>query len=537
MTSFTFPATDRFTDRNWYYIQLIVEAEYESGGTRYTINNVAYKDSQPQNDNPFSSGSPRSYSVPNGRAGSMTGPYFENGSDSGWSFQFNAGTVPQTQNIWGNGFFTRWIQESDNPSTVTISAEHSLLGDASATAPIKHVFRTSFDYNGGSGSTSFEDQVDGNSISLPPATRSGYNFLGWSSGGINYGTGNYTVNATRTLVAQWETAISPVNITNGISNRTLRAGDSLTFGDFISATDLRSDHSSPGVDWALSGTNSSYFSINSSGSNDYVGWNIPTSASPQTFTLFLTAYGPSTTDSDSASITISPPLPSWTDDNLPDGRKGENYLDATISASNTSYWIIDETPSLAGVSATDTSGTTAQLTGTPSDYGNFTITATPYNSAGEAGPTRNISITIKDVFPQWSDQIILNNVATQGDTNYTEQVSVISGPDITYSVSSGSLPDGLELNPSTGVLSANSTTGITAVPDTYTFRITATNGSNESIETGDLNIVVEAAGGYVKVRQAGQWVDGTVYVRQGGQWVETTVKLRNGGTWTDSFSS
>lgn len=541
--AFIFDDNDRFSERNWYYIRLIVEAFYEPGGTKYVINNVAYKDSQPQNDNPYSSGSPRSYSVPNGRAGSMTGSLdFQSDSDSGWSFQFDAGIVPQTQNIWGSGSFTRFIQETDSAQSVTISANHSLLGSASASTNIKHIFRTFFDANGGSVTPSFLDAEDGNSITLPSPSRSGYDFNGWLKNGSNVGGAgsSYTVSSTETLVASWTSSISDVNITDGISNRTVRRGQSSTYADFISATDKRSDHSSSGSDWALSGTYSNYFSINSLSSNDYLGWSIPTDAPVTSFTLTLTAYGPSSQDTDSATIDIKYPLPNFTDSTLGDGRVGVNYNlngNNTISGdSNTSSWLISE--NIPGVGYT-TNGSTATFSGVPTDFGDYNVTATLRNAGNENGESETISVTIKDASLSWVDQSFSTTTVVQGDTSYSDGVAVNSGPvSVTYSVTPGdSLPAGLNLNSSTGALTSDPTNGIIAEPGFYSFRIRATNGSNEVDDTQILSLTVEPAGGFMKVWTGASWEEAPAKVWVGSSWSEGTVKVWNGSAWVESFSS
>jgi uncharacterized repeat protein (TIGR02543 family) len=67
----------------------------------------------------------------------------------------------------------------------------------------------SYDYNGGSGTTSLQVVSDGSYTTLPtPSARTGYTFNGWytaASGGTYVGTsgGSYYVSSTLTLYAQW----------------------------------------------------------------------------------------------------------------------------------------------------------------------------------------------------------------------------------------------------------------------------------------------------------------------------------------------
>lgn len=226
-----------FSTRTQYSIDLTLTTSYVSGGTQVYVGNQAVKHTEVSNA-PFSSGSPRSYSTPNGRAGSVTGNLAESDSDSSWSFSFTYPGVPQYQNIWGAGGFTRFYPDSDSIGTISISASHSLLGSATASiSNVKHVFRTSYDANGGSVGTSYEDADSGSSITLPTPSRSGYTFNGWytaaSGGTYRGGAGSsYTVNATDTLYAQWSVATITITFdfqggSGSPSSKTINVGDAI----------------------------------------------------------------------------------------------------------------------------------------------------------------------------------------------------------------------------------------------------------------------------------------------------------------------
>ena len=227
-----------FSLRSQYSIDLDITTQYVTGGTQVTITNQAVKHTEVSNA-PFSSGSPRSYSTPNGRTSSPTGNLAESGSDSAWAFTFTYPGVPQYQNIWGaSGYFTRYYADSDSIGTIEISASHSLLGSATASrSGVKHVFRTSFDANGGSVGTSYTDADSGNSITLPTPSRSGYTFNGWytaaSGGTYRGGAGSsYTVTATDTLYAQWSVATITITFdfqggSGSPSSKTINVGDAI----------------------------------------------------------------------------------------------------------------------------------------------------------------------------------------------------------------------------------------------------------------------------------------------------------------------
>lgn len=334
------------------------------------------------------------------------------------------------------------------------------------------------------------------------------------------------VGTASTTSATTSTAFLTPSFTDGVANRSYKVGDSVS--EIVAANYTYNYYGQGGTNYSLS-TSIPGISIIDYGTYGAIVGTVG-SISTSSYNVTATALGPGGSSTNTGSWSISQALPSWTDDTLASGRVGTSYS-STISASNTSYWSISSVPS--GLTASDTSGTTATITGTPTNYGNFSVSATPYNTDNASGGTRSISLSVLDAYPSWADQTLATTTITEGEA-YSDGVSVASGPiSITYSVTPGySLPSGLSLNSSTGA--------ITGTPDTagsYIFRIRATNGTSETIDTGNLSLTVEAAGGYVKVRSGGAWVDATAKVRSGGAWVDGTVQIRNsGGSWTTSFT-
>ena len=571
MTAYSTVRTN-FSLRSQYAIDLDISTSYVTGGTQVTVGNSAVKHTEVSNA-PFSSGSSRSYSTPNGRAGSVTGNLAEDGSDSSWSFSFTYPGVPQYQNIWGNGFFTRFYPDSVSIGTISITATHSLLGTAtSSRSGIKHVYRVSFDGNGGSAGSSSSDADAGSSITLPSASRSGYNFNGWytaASGGSYVGAagGSYTVNSTTTLYAQWSLATITITFdfqggSGSPSSKTINPGDAIgtlpsaslgtynfvgwyygvngsggqvsQFTTFNSNDTLYAYYESTVVFNANGGTGGTTIYVPKGNSVNPASYSAGT-RSGYTFSSWspynstFTPAGYTTLTAQWVALSVS-----WTDNSLTlTARKGAFYSD-TVSASYVSYWNDGALPTggLSFTQGTNTSGnSTSTVAGTPTNYGNISFTLTPYNVDGVSGTAYSYTIAIADVALSWSDQILTSSTAIQ-NVSYTDGVSVTAGPTTTYSVQSGSLPTGVTLNTSTGVIS-----GTPTVAGTYSFVIRATNGTGETLDTNTLSITVEAAGGYVKVWNGTAWADGTAYVRQSGTWVEGTVKLRGASSWGDSFSS
>jgi hypothetical protein len=521
-----------FSLRPQYSIDLDVTTSFQtSGGVTGTVVNVVANGVKHTtvNNAPTSTGSPRSYNVPNGRVTNVNGTVTATGSDSAWAFTFTTGAVPQIQPIWSG--FNRYVRHSDASTiSVSVSASHSLLGDATATiSSIPHVHRITFNGNGGTASATSTDVDSGTFTPLPSASRSGFTFNGWytaSSGGSFVGGAGdvYFVSATTTLFAQWSVQYSPASITDGVANRSYRVGDSVY--EYVAATNTNSTLGTGGASFSLS-TSIPGISLTDYGSYAEIT-GIVGATSTSNYSVSVTALGPGGNASSTGSWSISQALPSWTDTTLASGRKNVAYS-STFRAANATSWNISGVP--PGLSASGTTGAMVTISGTPTGFGSYSITATPRNSDNTDGDTQIISFNILDASLSWTDQILATSLATQG-ISYSDGVSVASGPVVTYSIFSGSLPPGVSLNSSTGAITGTPTTA-----GTYNFAVRATNGSSETINTSTLTITVAAAGGYVKVWNGSSWANGTAYVRQSGQWVQGTVQIRNGGNWGNSFSN
>lgn len=444
-----------------------------------------------------------------------------------------------------------------------------------------------FDYQGGNGSTASKTIDSGTAIgTLPtPYTYYGndgaYTFIGWytsTGGGGTYISSTSTFSANDTLYAYWESTVV-LNANGGSGGTTLGVPKGTTVNP-TSYTATRSGFTFSG--WWTNGSGGTQYGVTFTPSGAltlYAHWqgsvyyteNGGTTVSDTTFILGNSISLPSTTRTGytfggwytNSSLTSSAgaagasysPLTSpltlyakwtaltvaWSNASLGlVGRKNEAYTttnaDNSVTASYVNSWTASWSPSTpAGLTfnqGTSTTGSsTSTLTGTPTVYGTYTLSLTPYNADGVAGTTYTYDIEIDDVYPVWSDQLLTSSVATQDDS-YTDGVAVVSGPTITYAEKvAGTLPPGLSINSSTGAI-----TGTPTTPGSYDFIITATNATNETIETAILTIVVEALGGYVQVKTASGWVDATVYVLTGAGWIEGSVNVNKPTGWGLSFT-
>lgn len=588
MAAYTYPYTNTTnfssTSTERYSLTVNVTATAVVGGMELAVSSYATLFNSTGITPAFSSNGTRGYSVPNGRVTSTSGTLTESTSGVSWSYDFGANTQ---QTVWSG--FNRYIASgAASTASVTITANGS--GSSflqSASTPVNNIslsipYALNYNANGGSGSvSSTTTSSTSDSVSLTAASgsglsRSGYNFTGWNTAANGSGTavsagGSFTLtgysNYEQTLYAQWEVANVTItfdyqggsgspssrDITPGSSIGTLPSASLGTYnfvgwyyspngagGQVQSSTTFSSNdtiyayYESTVVFNANGGTGGTTIYVPKGNSVNPASYSAGTRTG-YTFTSWspynstFTPTGSTTLTAQWTALTVS-----WTDNSLTlTARKGDFYSD-TVAASYVSYWNDGALPTggLSFTQGTNTTGSsTSTVAGTPTNYGNIDFTLTPYNVDGVSGTAYSYTIVVKDVYPAWSDQVLTSSIATQ-DQSYTDGVSVNAGPDVTYSVSYGSLPTGLSLNTSTGAI-----TGTPTVPDTYEFRITATNASAESIETNLLTITVEAVGGYVKVWNGSSWANGTAYVRQSGTWVEGTVKLRGASSWGDSFSS
>ena len=152
--------------------------------------------------------------------------------------------------------------------------------------------------------------------------------------------------------------------------------------------------------------------------------------------------------------------PAITTDSLTDGIKNNDYscnIEANVESGTITY-------SASGLpEGLEISSTTGEISGTPTETGNnikVTVTAT----ANSHSDTKNFSLTIYD------DLEIETETISDGVVNeeYSETLEASIATDVTWKLQSGTLPKGLELDESTGMISGKPTS-----KDEYTFTIKA----------------------------------------------------------------
>jgi hypothetical protein len=178
-------------------------------------------------------------------------------------------------------------------------------------------------------------------------------------------------------------------------------------------------------------------------------------------------------------------------------------------------------------SVTYVNSTTINATFTISTDTTYFIKVT--NQDGYIGLSSTALLTVSDN-PVWSTTAGALSTATSSEA-YTTTVSATSDSSITYSLLSGSLPTGITLNSSTGVISGTSTVGSTT---TYNFTIRATDQEAQVSDRAFSIMVASKITFTMKLYGAGG--DGTSYNYSGnsrgghGGYVEGTYILLAGTT-------
>jgi len=346
------------------------------------------------------------------------------------------------------------------------------------------------------------------------------------SGGVRTapaGSGDYTftldvsmgsligsASATIVISAGAAPVAAPVWSTTSLSTFS-RVGSS--FSTTVSASDttsysIASGSLPPGLNLASDGTISGIMSAGVS----------------QIFEFRVNAIGAGgTTQSNLFSITRFQALPVWAENTLVTNtlRVGDPYSDGVLANNATSY---SASGLPAGGISLDTS--TGVVSGTPTSTSSFSITIFASNSDGNS-ISQGYTFSPKAPLATWIDNSISTPSVKKGQ-NYSDGVSANNA--VSYAVQSGALPTGVVLAPSTGVISGTPTTvGL------YTFTLSATNASSESIFTGSLTINVEAAGGG-SVWNGSAWTAAGFKVWNGSTWADAPVKVWNGSVWTDPIS-
>jgi hypothetical protein len=215
----------------------------------------------------------------------------------------------------------------------------------------------------------------------------------------------------------------------------------------------------------------------------------PTSYGTFTFTVMVQDSSiPPQSAAKALTISIAAPPPVVATSSLPPGLVGTGYS-AVLTAQGgiAPYaWAISSGSLPPGLTLNPSSGA---ITGTPTVAATYTFTATVQDSSTPAqSGTKSLTIVVAAPQPP-----VISTSALPGGvvgSAYAATLSAQGGtPPYTWSISSGSLPPGLTLNPSNGAI-----TGTPGIQGTYTFTATVQDSSAPAQSgTMSLSIVIAPA--------------------------------------------
>jgi sugar lactone lactonase YvrE len=224
----------------------------------------------------------------------------------------------------------------------------------------------------------------------------------------------------------------------------------------------------------------------------------PTTTGPSTFTVSASNVFGSVT-SGSLTVTIES-VPVFTADtpasSISDGAPYSYTFVATGSPAPTFSLALGSLPT--GLSLNPSTGV---LSGTPGASGSFTFVVGATNAAGGAS-SGSITMAV-DAGPVFTADTPPSTATISMPFNFTFAASGFPTP--TFAVASGSLPTGLTLNTSSGVLS-----GTPTASGVYTFTVSATNSSG-SVTSGSISMTVGSVPAFTAVSPASTGVVGSAY--------------------------
>ena len=306
-------------------------------------------------------------------------------------------------------------------------------------------------------------------ISGTPTSAGSYTFTAKATNTYGSATKSYTIKVAGSGSTGVKPTITTTSLTNGQANQ------SYSFTPTATGT-------SP-ITWSASGLPSG-LSVNSSTG---VISGIPTTAGTYSITLTATnAYG---SDSKTLTLTVSAAgvKPSISTTSLTDGQANLSYS-FTLAATGTSpiTWSVSGLPS--GLSVNSSTGV---ISGTPRTAGTYRPSITARNAYGTDTKTLTLTIAPAGVRPT-----ITTSTLPDGKLNtaYSQTLSATGTSPITWSISSGTLPEGLSINESTGAI-----TGTPTASGTFTFTVMATNAYGTATRSYTVNVIAVLTGDTVNL--------------------------------------
>ncbi len=257
------------------------------------------------------------------------------------------------------------------------------------------------------------------------------------------------------------------------------------------AAAVENDSSAKGVTWSCSGTSpvgtscGTFTSITANGAT----YNAPPSVSANLSITVTATSAADTTKTASATVLVSPP-PSIKTTTLSDATESSSYNAALQVAGGVAplTWFVASGAMPAGLSLSSS----GDITGEPSASGNFnfTVQVTDSSTAAEGGPATAQALISLTVDAGMKISTTSLPAGTSGVAYQAQVVATGGARPYTWSLTKGSEPPGLTLQPSSGVIS-----GMPTTPGTFSFTVEATDSSSTpQCQTQTLTLTISAPG-------------------------------------------
>jgi hypothetical protein len=221
----------------------------------------------------------------------------------------------------------------------------------------------------------------------------------------------------------------------------------------------------------------------------------PTAAANTTALTFkVTDSGsPAQTANVSLTLTIAPATLTITMLSLPNGQVGTAYSQRlTATGGTTPYtWTLTSGAFPGGLTVNSSTGL---ISGTPTAAANATAIIFKVTDSSSPAQATNVSLTLT-IAPATLTITTLSLSSGQVGTAYSQTLAASGGTiPYTWSLTSGTLPGGLTLNSSTGLLSGTPTAAANGAA--LTFKVTDSTTSTAQTETASFTITIVSGTGY-----------------------------------------
>ena len=427
---------------------------------------------------------------------------------TGLSLNASTGAISGTPSgtFTGTVSFTVNVTDSESPTKQTASANLSI---AISATPMK-VTTTSL--AGGSvgivytnqtlqatgGITPYKWAVTTGSLPVGLSLNAATGVISGTPTGTFVGTDSFTVTATDSETPTGQTATANLSITISVAPLTVTTTSSSFVVGVVNSvypsTTLQATGGIAPYTWAVT-TGNLPAGLTLNGATGAIS-GTPTASGTANFTVTVTDSETPTAKTATAnlSIVVNPAL-SVTTATLPAGVIGTTYPGATLAAAGgiTPYtWSIATGSLPAGLSL---NASTGAISGTPSGTFtgtvSFTVTVTDNESPTKQTASANLSIVISAPPLKVTTTSLANGSIGTVYTNQTLQATGGITP-YTWKVTTGSLPSGLSLNASTGVISGTPT-GTFVGTDSFTVTVTDSETPTSQTATANLSITITVA--------------------------------------------